>query len=88
MGADEVKCAVLYSHKKGKDIPDYIGLITDELILNPWDREILKDGKYIFHPEYVSALEKQNIPPEELLLSGIKPVNLAKQLQVIRIRGF
>jgi len=80
MGAIEVKSAVLYSHKKGKDIPDFIGLITNRLILNPWDREILKDGKYIFHPEYVDALKTQNIQPEESLLLGIKPESLAKEL--------
>ena len=80
MGAIEVKSAVLYSHKKGKDIPDFIGLITNKLILNPWDREILKDGKYIFHPEYVDALKTQNIQPEESLLLGIKPESLAKEL--------
>lgn len=57
--AKEIKTAVLYSHTKGKNIPDYIGIVTDELIINPWDKEILKDGKFIQHPEYTEALSKQ-----------------------------
>ena len=44
MGAQAVKSAVLYAHKKGTSIPDYIGLITDALLLNPWDREIWKEN--------------------------------------------
>lgn len=35
MGAKGVKSAVLYSHTWKSSLPDYIGLITDELILNP-----------------------------------------------------
>lgn len=34
---------------------DNIGLISDALLLNPWDREILKDGSFQFHPEYVGT---------------------------------
>jgi len=72
-GAGEVKSAVMYSHTKNQNIPDYIGIITDELILNPWDREVYKNGKFIFHPEYVDALGKQGMQPEESLLPNIKP---------------
>jgi uncharacterized protein len=78
MGAAETRCAVVYAHTPGKDIPDYIGLISDELLLNPWDREILRDGQYIFNPEYVFALEKQGISPDQALLPGIAPFKLAK----------
>ena len=59
LGASEIKTAVLYSHTKGKNIPDYIGVVTDELVINPWDKEILKDGKFIHHPEYTEALNQQ-----------------------------
>ncbi len=44
LGAQAVKSAVLYAHTKGVSVPDYIGMITDALILNPWDREVFKDG--------------------------------------------
>lgn len=35
MGAGEVRTAVLYAHGKGAHIPDYVGLISDSLLLNP-----------------------------------------------------
>ncbi|MFO7322352.1 MAG: phosphoribosyltransferase family protein [Chloroflexota bacterium] len=68
LGAKAVRTAVLYSHTHGQNIPDYIGLITDELVLNPWDREIYREGAFIMHPEYVGALEAQGIEPDESLL--------------------
>jgi hypothetical protein len=56
----------LYTHSWGTDTPDYIGLISDALLINPWDREIVQDGDIILHPEYRYALELQNITPEDL----------------------
>lgn len=78
-GASDVRAAVLYAHVRGKDIPDYVGIVTDELLLNPWDREILRDGEFVLHPEYIGALEQQGIAPESSLLLGIEPVKLARE---------
>lgn len=78
LGAKEVKSAVLYAHTRGVAVPEYIGLITDELLLNPWDREILHDGIFQFHPEYVDALAQQNINPSQSLLIRAKEMKLAK----------
>lgn len=78
MGAKAVQCATLYAHESGKDAVDYTGIITDQLVLNPWDREILKDGEFVFHPEYVSALELQQIAPDSSLLIDVQPVRPAK----------
>lgn len=78
MGAKEVRAAVMYAHTWGTDVPDYIGLITDELLLNPWDREIYADGRFRFHPEYVEALQQQGIPADLTLLIDAKPIRLAK----------
>ena len=64
MGAQAVRSAVLYAHHKGVSLPDYIGLITDALLLNPWDREIWKNGTFQFNPEYVSALQQQGMSVE------------------------
>jgi hypothetical protein len=61
LGAAQVKSAVLYAHTWGIEIPDYIGLITDALLLNPWDREIYVDGEFHFHPEYAQALAEQGL---------------------------
>ena len=79
MGASEIKSAVLYSHTKADNIPDYIGIITDELLLNPWDREILKDGEFHFHPEYIGALQDQGIEPKQELLIPATAFQLAKE---------
>jgi uncharacterized protein len=78
MGAARVRSAVLYAHSWGVAIPDYIGLITDALILNPWDREILQDGEFHFPPEYAAALAQQGLTAEPHLLSPATPFKLAK----------
>lgn len=78
LGASEVRSAVLYAHTWGAGTPDYIGIVTDELLLNPWDREIFKDGAFQFHPEYVGALEKQGLRADPTLLIGADAVEVAK----------
>ncbi|NIR47327.1 hypothetical protein GWO43_02480 [candidate division KSB1 bacterium] len=78
LGAKEVRSAVLYAHTWGVKVPDYIGLITDALILNPWDREILRDGNFIFHPEYVNALSHQGRKPEPSLLINAAVAKIEK----------
>ncbi len=64
MGAGAVRSAVLYAHTRGTAIPDYIGLISDALLLNPWDREIWKGGQFEYNPEYVEALTQQGLQPD------------------------
>ncbi|WP_420640836.1 phosphoribosyltransferase [Candidatus Leptofilum sp.] len=78
MGASVVQTAVLYAHTWGANIPDYIGLISDALLLNPWDREVVVDGCLQFHPEYIEALAKQNLTPDKSLRIPASPINLAK----------
>lgn len=68
MGAEEVRSAVLYAHSWGAATPDYIGIISDALIMNPWDREVCQDGEIIPHPEYVSALTQQGIASDPWFL--------------------
>ena len=78
MGAQAVKSAVLYAHTRGVAVPDYVGLITDELILNPWDREIWKDGKFQFHPEYAEALRQQGLSADTSYLIPAGILEIAK----------
>lgn len=78
MGARAVRSAVLYAHNKGASIPDYIGLITDALLLNPWDREIWREGKFQFHPEYVEALRQQGLEADPSLLIEATAFEAAK----------
>jgi hypoxanthine phosphoribosyltransferase len=64
LSATAMRSAVLYAHHGGASVPDYIGLVSDDLLLNPWDREVLRDGQFQFHPEYVDALAQQGLAPE------------------------
>ena len=77
-GAAQVRTAVLYAHKRSAHLPDYIGIITDELLLNPWDREILQDGSFVFHPEYEEALRLQGLEKHKDLLIPAREIKLAK----------
>lgn len=79
LGASAARTAVLYSHTRGVRVPDYIGMITDELLLNPWDREIIREGKFIFNPEYVEALAQQGMEPKPELLIPASSIRLAKE---------
>jgi hypoxanthine phosphoribosyltransferase len=78
MGVQAVRSAVLYAHAKGASVPDYIGLITDALILNPWDREVFQDGAFRFHPEYVEALSEQGLQANASLLIDAPAIEIAK----------
>lgn len=59
MGASHVRTAVLYAHTWADPRPDFVGLTSDALILNPWDREVLVDGQFVTHPELAAALRLQ-----------------------------
>ena len=78
LGASEVRTAVLYSHTHRVDVPDYIGLITDTLLLNPWDREIVTGDDFRMHPEYLGALEQQGVAFSPELLIGAPTTRPAK----------
>jgi uncharacterized protein len=80
LGARESRSAVMYAHERGTDIPDYIGIISDALILNPWDREVVRDGRLVPHPEYLHAFRQQGMVPPPSLLSGIAARDLAKRM--------
>jgi hypothetical protein len=43
-------------------------MVTDALILNPWDREIWVDGGFQFHTEYAEALAQQGLEPSPAML--------------------
>jgi uncharacterized protein len=77
LGVADFRSAVLSAHFRGVKVPDYIGLVTDELLLNPWDREIWQDGNFGVHPEYEQALKMQGLSKEEIeryRIEAIKPV--------------
>jgi hypoxanthine phosphoribosyltransferase len=78
LGVAEVKTAVLYSHTQAADNCQYIGIISDELIINPWDREVLIDGQFVLHPEYKKALETQGVSQTSDFLSNIQSITPTK----------
>jgi len=79
LGATEARAAALYAHSWGVEMPDYIGLVSDALILNPWDREVLVEDGFEMHPEYREALDQQGISPDESLLIDGPMFALAKK---------
>lgn len=79
LDASLVKSAVLYAHTKAVHVPDYIGIITDELLMNPWDREVFRDGEFQFNPEYVDALRQQGVEAKSELLIPANVFRLAKE---------
>lgn len=80
-GTSEIRSAVLYAHSWGTETPDYIGLISDEFLLNPWDREILGSDGFEIHSEVVQALALQGVQPSPDLLIDAPHFNLAKGRQ-------
>jgi hypoxanthine phosphoribosyltransferase len=82
LGAREVRSAVLYAHTWGTNVPDYVGLVSDALLLNPWDREVLIDGAFQMEHEYVEALTQQGIAPDPSLLIKATSFELAKSTPV------
>ena len=79
LGARAVRSAVLYAHERGAGVPDYIGIVSDALILNPWDREIVQDGGFVPHPEYLHAFDQQGTAPPASLLAGVAARDPAKR---------
>lgn len=78
MGAAVVWSAVLYAHSWSTAVPDFIGVVSDALILNPWDREIWHNGAVVPHPEYVAALAQQGIEMTTAWLIAAPEYGLAK----------
>lgn len=59
LGAVKVVTACLASHTWANPAPEVTVLVTDALVVWPWDRRVLVNGAWETHPELVAALEKQ-----------------------------
>lgn len=81
LGAGAIRSAVLFAHSWGQDLPDYIGLISDALIVNPWDREVVQDGAFVLHPEYAAALQQQGLAIDPTLIADYEPMHPVKAPQ-------
>jgi hypoxanthine phosphoribosyltransferase len=60
LGAARVLTAALVSHTWANPAPDVSALVTDALVLFPWDRQVLVAGRWQPHPELASALRAQD----------------------------
>jgi hypoxanthine phosphoribosyltransferase len=58
-GAKQVLTASLVSHSWAKPGPDICTLISDALLIFPWDERVLIGGQWQPHPEIVVALKAQ-----------------------------
>lgn len=58
-GAREVVTATLVSHSWAKPAPDAVALVSDALIVFPWDEQVYMDGIWRLHPELEEALKLQ-----------------------------
>ena len=58
-GANSVETVVLVTHSWSKPKPNHYILESDELIIFPWDKDILVDDKWVLHPELKEAIKLQ-----------------------------
>ncbi len=58
-GAGQVITATLVSHSWASPKPDYAALVTDALVIFPWDKQVYIEGKWQPHPELEEALGLQ-----------------------------
>jgi hypoxanthine phosphoribosyltransferase len=59
-GAINVVTACLVQHPWATPTPTYSGLVSDELIIFPWNRRVLRAGVWRPHPELESAVAAQH----------------------------
>lgn len=57
--AARVITAALIAHSWAEPPPDVSALVTDELVVFPWDRQVLVDGRWQPHPEIEAARRAQ-----------------------------
>lgn len=58
-GAVRVVTASLVSHSWAKPQPDLTGLVSDALVVFPWDKYVFLNGAWQLHPELAQALKLQ-----------------------------
>lgn len=64
LGASQVISASLVSHTWANPQPQVSALVSDELVIFPWDRRVLTEGQWVTHPEILGALAAQFGTPE------------------------
>ncbi|MCI0476994.1 MAG: hypothetical protein L0Y55_12165 [Anaerolineales bacterium] len=59
-GAARVVTASLVSHSWAKPMPDVSGLVSDALLIFPWDKYVYLNGAWQMHPELAQAIKLQS----------------------------
>jgi hypoxanthine phosphoribosyltransferase len=65
LGAIHVITASLVAHSWAQPRPDVVALLTDALVIFPWDRQVYADGQWRTHPELAEALRLQGLDSQE-----------------------
>lgn len=65
-GAAKIVTAAMVAHSWAQPMPDIVALVSDELVIFPWDRDLYRDGVWQMHPEIVEALKAQALGPDVL----------------------
>jgi len=58
-GAKQVITATLVAHSWAQPRPDVVALVSDALVMFPWDEQVYINGQWQPHPELVEALKRQ-----------------------------
>jgi hypothetical protein len=61
LGAARVITASLIAHSWANPKPDHVALVSDALIIFPWDRQVYQNGRWQPHPEIEEALRLQGV---------------------------
>jgi hypoxanthine phosphoribosyltransferase len=59
LGVAKVVTATLISHSWANPPIEVTGLVTDALVIFPWDKQVYLDGRWQLHPELQEALNLQ-----------------------------
>jgi hypothetical protein len=59
-GAKQVVTASLIAHSWAEPMPEVVALVSDALVLFPWDEQVYIDGQWQPHPELIEALKHQS----------------------------
>lgn len=62
-GAKQVITVALVAHSWATPRPDVVALVSDALVVFPWDQEVLVEGRWVQHPELVEARAAQGTEP-------------------------
>ncbi|NOY98996.1 MAG: phosphoribosyltransferase [Chloroflexi bacterium] len=59
-GAKRVQTVSLVCHSWANPKPNLTALVSDALIIFPWDKRVYQSGKWETHPEVIAALKAQS----------------------------